>query len=84
MYFGTSYRYTSCLGSDVDSWLLNLIEIKSGQGYFICDNSEYQNELKNVFDVSFAFGVAWMPIARLRKEIIKKVQESSRKFKEVI
>lgn len=65
------------LWSDGNSWLLNLIEIKSGQGYFICDNSEYQNKLKNVFDVSFVFGVAWMPTARLRKEIIKKVQGSN-------
>lgn len=64
-----------CWLSNHGKWLLNLVDIKSGQGFLVCDDGEYQRKIEKMFNISFEFGVARLTAARLRKEIIKKVQE---------
>lgn len=53
------------------SWMLNLIDIHQNCSYFVCDDSAYQEKMAQVFSVSFDDGVAKLPRAYLRKEIIK-------------
>lgn len=55
-----------------DGWMINLIDIKEMRSYFICDGANYQNKICEVFKIRFESGVAKLPCAYLRKEIIKK------------
>lgn len=55
-----------------ESWMINVIDIKSCCSYFVCDNSYHQKEIEKVFDVHFESGVAKSSVSYLRKEIIKK------------
>ena len=55
----------------VDSWMINIIDIKRRCSYFLCDSELHQKKLENVFDISFIQGVAKTSKAYLRKEIIK-------------
>lgn len=52
-------------------WMLNLIDIHQNCSYFVCDDSACQEKLSQAFSVSFNAGVAKLPRAYLRKEIIK-------------
>ena len=55
-----------------DDWMINIIDIKHGCSYFVCDSENYQRRLEGVFDVRFESGVARSSTSYLRKEIIKK------------
>lgn len=55
-----------------DGWMINLIDIKERCSYFICDEPGYQGKISEVFKIRFENGVAKVPRAYLRKEIIKK------------
>ncbi len=60
-----------------DSWMINVIDIKLGCSYFVCDDMHCQKEIERVFCVTFEEGVAKLPISYLRKEIIKKTISTS-------
>lgn len=62
----------SWFAEECQSWVLNLIDIHQNCSYFVCDDSAYQKKLAKAFSVSFDAGVAKLPRAYLRKEIIKK------------
>ena len=51
--------------------MLNVISIKNGKSYFICNDINYQKILENVFGVKFKNDIAVIEKALLRKEIIK-------------
>lgn len=55
-----------------DGWMINLIDIKEMCSYFICDEPGYQGKISEVFKICFENGVAKVPRAYLRKEIIKR------------
>lgn len=63
------------LNARCDDWLLNIIDIQHRCSLFICDTSEYQNLIEEVFQVHFVNGVAKSSVPYLRKEIIKKTKE---------
>lgn len=55
-----------------DSWMINVIDIKHHNSYFVCDGLKHQKEIERVFNTRFKDGVAKLPVSYLRKEIIKK------------
>ena len=55
-----------------DAWMVNLISLKEGCSYFLCDDPQYQTNIERVFDVRFEKGIAKSPVSYLRKQIIKK------------
>lgn len=61
---------------EFDAWMINIIDIKRNCSYFVCDNRAYQIKIEKLFDVKFEEGIAKTSIPYLRKEIIKKTQES--------
>ena len=65
------------LNNRYNDWMINIIDIKHRCSYFVCDDAEYQNKIRKVFEVSFESGVAKTAIPYLRKEIIKKTLCSS-------
>jgi len=58
-------------------WMLNVISIKDGKGYIICNNKKQRTRLQSIFNVSFDGNIAIMEKAMLRKEIIKKAIDSN-------
>lgn len=64
-----------CFNSRFDSWMLNIIDIRYGHSYFVCDNKEKQKKIEQVFGVNFFRGVAIASKSYLRKELIKKTME---------
>lgn len=60
------------LDETAESWMMNLIDIKSHQGFIVCDDGYFQKQIEKTFGVVFMDGVAKMPAPFLRKEIIKK------------
>lgn len=63
-----------------DTWMLNIIDIQHNCNYFVCNNTEYQRKIEQVFDVRFEMGIAKTSISYLRKEIIKKTVVESKKY----
>lgn len=59
------------------AWMINIIDIKRNCSYFVCDDRFYQIKIENIFGVKFLAGIAKTEIPYLRKEIIKKTQESN-------
>lgn len=55
-----------------DSWMLNIIDVQCKCNYFMCNSSEHQKKIEQIFEVSFESGIAKTPVSYLRKEIIKK------------
>ncbi len=62
--------------SGMDSWMINLIDIKHRCSYFICDDEARREKIGQIFQVEFQSGVAKLPNPWLRKEIIKKIRDS--------
>lgn len=60
--------------SDMDGWMINLIDVEHRCSYFICDDDRYQKKLGQEFHIDFKSGVARSETSYLRKEIIKKTQ----------
>ena len=54
------------------SWMINIIDIKQSNSYFVCDDIYYQKGIEKLFNIRFESGVAKTPRSYLRKEIIKK------------
>lgn len=61
----------SWLGGSSGGWLLNLIDINRGCGYFVCDDTICQNKIEKIFGVRFDSGVARSDKPYLRKQILK-------------
>lgn len=59
-----------------ESWMINLIDIKSNCSYFVCDDKSVQQKLEKIFGISFSNSIAKTKHALLRKEIIKQVNSS--------
>lgn len=57
-------------------WMLNLIDINRGCGYFVCDNKICQKKMEKIFDVRFESDIARTARPYLRKQIIKNVLNS--------
>lgn len=66
----------SWFGELPGGWMLNLIDINQGCGYFVCDDKERQKKIENIFDVRFVSGVAKVSQPYLRKQILKNVLNS--------
>ncbi len=58
------------------AWFLNIIDIKHQYSLFVCDDDYYQAKIEKNFEVRFENGIAKTSLPYLRKEIIKKTQES--------
>lgn len=65
---------------DTENWMINIIDIQHRCSYFVCDDISYQQKIGQVFDIRFEDGVAKTPVSYLRKEIIKKTQDSLKAF----
>ena len=57
-----------------DSWMINVIDLKNGCSWFVCDYAVYQKKIESVFQIQFDSGIAQLPKSYLRKEIIKKTK----------
>ena len=57
---------------EMDSWMINVIDVKQRCSYFICEDEQCQKKIEQLFDVSFCDGFAKTQVPYLRKEIIKK------------
>ena len=57
-----------------DSWMINVIDLKNGCSWFVCDYAVYQKKIASVFQIQFDSGIAQLPKSYLRKEIIKKTK----------
>ncbi len=55
-----------------DDWMINIVDIKNQNSYFLCDDSIYQQTIEKIFGVCFKLGVAKCKTSWLRKEIIKR------------
>ena len=58
------------------AWMINVIGLKQGCSYFLCDSEAHQRQLERVFDVRFRCGVAKTKAPYLRKQIIKRCVEA--------
>lgn len=52
-------------------WMLNIIDLHQKKSVFVCDDTEYQSRISDVFNTRFEAGVALVERSYLRKEIIK-------------
>lgn len=55
-----------------EKYMINIIDIKHGCSYFVCDCDKCQRKIEKIFNVRFESDVAKTNTAYLRKEIIKK------------
>lgn len=58
--------------NEPENWMINIVDIKNGCNYFICDNEQYQEKIENSFNIRFVSGIAKTEKMYLRKEILKK------------
>lgn len=63
-----------------DVWMLNVIDIQHRCSFIICDSIFYQNKMETIFDIRFKDGIAELSTPYLRKEIIKKIKQESKKI----
>lgn len=60
-----------------ESWMVNIIELKTRRNYFLCEDTRYQTRIGQVFGVVFHDGAAGTDRTYLRKELIKKTYQIS-------
>lgn len=60
-----------------ESWIVNIIELKTRRNYFLCEDRDHQAKIEAAFDVEFREGAARTACSYLRKELIKKTQNIS-------
>lgn len=66
------YDVLNKLGNE---WMMNLICLKEGKSYIICNNSYVQARLENLMENKFEEDIMILPEVWLRKEIIKKSKD---------